>query len=202
MTLYGRSRDASLFRRINREIINEIIDTKVDIFKPIIDETGANLYGESTQRVWNIAVRLYCVISINEQEATYDEFGPDVNQTGRFAFLRDDLVKANIVIDVGDIIHWNNRYWEIDKEIENQYFMKRNPATGDKDEEGNWILEQDYPPGGTEATWDDTNNINDVDIWLDNEEFYGWNVSMIFEAHETRKSRIQLEDPRTGPNDM
>jgi len=202
MTLYGRSRDASLFRSINREIINEIIDTKVDIIKPIIDETKANLYGESTQRVWNIAVRLYCIISINEQEASYDEFGVDVNQTGRFAFLRDDLVKANIVIDVGDIIHWNNRYWEIDKEVENQYFMKRNPATEDKDEDGNWILEQDQPPGGTEATWDDDNTINDTDVWQDDEEFYGWNVSMIFEAHETRKSRIQIEDPRTGPNDM
>jgi len=33
MALFGGQRDISLFRTLNRELINEIIDTEVDIFK-------------------------------------------------------------------------------------------------------------------------------------------------------------------------
>lgn len=201
MTLYGRSRDISLFRSLNRELVNEIIDTRVDVIKPEVQQMNDNIYGESTHKVWSVPVRLHCMISINEQGVNYDEFGPDVTQTGRFAFLRDDLVVADIVIEVGDIIHWNNRYWEIDKEVENQYFMKRNPITADKEpDDPGWILDQDPSVRGTDATWDDDSQpfLDDTDIWMDNEEFYGWNVSVVFEAHETRKVRIQFDDLNSG----
>ena len=38
MALFGGQRDISLFRSINRELINDIIDTKVDIIKAAIKD--------------------------------------------------------------------------------------------------------------------------------------------------------------------
>ena len=47
MALFGGERDISLFRRINRELINEFIDTQVDIVKHAIKDIKENLYGEA-----------------------------------------------------------------------------------------------------------------------------------------------------------
>ena len=47
MALFGGQRDISLFRSINRELINNIIDTKVDIIKHAIKDIKENLYGEA-----------------------------------------------------------------------------------------------------------------------------------------------------------
>ena len=41
MALFGGQRDISLFRHINRELINDIIDTKVDIVKHAIKDIKA-----------------------------------------------------------------------------------------------------------------------------------------------------------------
>ena len=47
MALFGGQRDMSLFRTLNKELINDIIDTEVYFFKFAISETKNNLYGES-----------------------------------------------------------------------------------------------------------------------------------------------------------
>ena len=47
MSIFGGDRDISLFRHINRELINNIIDTKVDIVKAAIKDIKENLYGEA-----------------------------------------------------------------------------------------------------------------------------------------------------------
>jgi len=165
MPLYAGKRDISMFRNVNREIMRKMIDTEVDLYKISLGDTESNIYGESTNKQYYNPVRIHCLIQTDEQEAKYEEFGPDVEQTAKFAFLRDDLKLLNVVTEAGDIIHWNNRYWELDKEIENQYFFKRNPET-------NKTIGEDY----------------------------GWNVSVVFTAHETRKSRVQIEDTDQGVN--
>lgn len=143
-----------------------MINTEVDFYKLSISDSPTNIYGESTKKNYLNPIRVHSLIQVDEQSANYDEFGPDVQQTARFAFLRDDLTELNIVVETGDIIHWNNKYWEIDNEIENQYFFKRNPGT----------------------------NLNTDDL-------SGWNLSIIFTSHETRKERIQIEDVNVGIND-
>ena len=75
----------------------------------------------------------------------------DVNQIAKFAFLRDDLLPAgsigtpaaNVVLEVGDVIWWNNIYWEIDATNENQLIVGKTPDTdlgytsGQRDDFGN-----------------------------------------------------------------
>jgi hypothetical protein len=58
-----------------------------------------------------------------------------------FKFLRDDLVDASLVPEVGDFIMWQNGYWEIDSTNANQYFVGKNPSYPYKDSTGTNPLE-------------------------------------------------------------
>jgi len=181
MALFGGSRDISLFRHINRELINEIIDTRCDIFKNSIFDSKENLYGEALRKVFKPGVKVAGLIEKGSKEYTSDSQGTDYNREVKFSFLRDDLAalelgdinnttdpnenaqEANVYLEVGDIIYWDNMYCEIDTVSTGQYLFGKNPATDSN--------------GGTHgASW-----------------------SVIVETHETRRSKINtLENVRAG----
>ena len=43
-----------------------------------------------------------------------DEMGPNIVRTMTFNLLRDDLVDAQLVPEVGDIVMWYESYFELD----------------------------------------------------------------------------------------
>ena len=45
--MFGRARDVSLFRHVNRELINNIITQQVGYYKYMGEDTKDNIYGES-----------------------------------------------------------------------------------------------------------------------------------------------------------
>ena len=105
MALFGGDRDISLFRHINRELINDIIDTQVDIIKHAIRDIKENLYGEALGKQYFQNVRVGCLIEQGSTEIEDTEFGPDVNKTVTFRFLRDDLKDiANLKLEMGDLL--------------------------------------------------------------------------------------------------
>jgi hypothetical protein len=56
--------------------------------------------------------------------------GMDSEQSVIFGFLRDGtLDELKLVPEIGDIIAWDERYWEIDAIEINQYVMGRNNLT-------------------------------------------------------------------------
>ena len=55
-----------------------------------------------------------------DQTTNTDEFGPDRVQTVTFSFLRQSLRDIDFVVDVGDVVNWNDGYWEINSKNENQ----------------------------------------------------------------------------------
>ena len=175
MALFGGQRDISLFRTLNRELINDFVDTEVDIFKTSIYEIGDNLYGEAINKVYKKGIRVNCLITVEDQVWDDSEFGVDVNQATSFAFLRDDLLPAgsigtpaaNVVLQVGDIIWWNNIYWEIDATTENQFVVGKNPDT-------------------------------DLGHTSGNRGKFGNSFSIICQTHQTRKSKVQFENIREG----
>lgn len=127
MPLFGGSRDISLFRSMNRELINDIIQTEVAYYKFALDNTISNIYGESTSKSYYEPLRLACLIDKGDQEWSSDDFGPDVKQIYQYKFLKADLQDINLVPEVGDLILFDNNFWEVDTNIENQYFVGKNP---------------------------------------------------------------------------
>ena len=114
MALFGSARDASLVRHINRELINEFIDTEVAFYKLSLEDTRANLYDEADNKVYFAPIRLNCIIEKGDKSYIGDDAGYDQTREGFFNFLRDDLKDNNIVIEEGDFIEYDNEYYEID----------------------------------------------------------------------------------------
>ena len=86
MALFGGARDISLFRTVSRELVNDLIDTEVDILKTSVYDVNENLYGESIDKIFKPGVRVNCLIDVEDQEWDSTEFGPDINQAAKLVF--------------------------------------------------------------------------------------------------------------------
>ena len=144
MSLFGTARDASLIRHINRELINNIIEQQVGYYKIDLTKTTSNMYGEANgTKIFHDPVLISCLIERTPPTWETDSFGPDVKQDLVVRFLRDDLAGIElstelsdggkgftygIVPEVGDVMLWNNDYYEVDGTIENQLFVGKDPS--------------------------------------------------------------------------
>jgi len=68
-----------------------------------------------------------CLITRKDQEWSVDEFGPDMDQGVNFAFLKDSLKDINLFPEIGDIILFNNNFFEVDASVENQLILGKDP---------------------------------------------------------------------------
>ena len=125
--IFGSKRDYNLFNRINRELLSDIVEQEVVYHKISLEQTNTNLYGESLQKTYFSAVKLNCLITRGDQVITTDEFGPDLGREASFAFLRTDLEDTQVVPEVGDLILYQNGYYQIDNITANQYLFGKNP---------------------------------------------------------------------------
>ena len=125
MTLFGGSRDISLFNTLNKELINDIIQTEIGYYKFALNRTTSNVYGESQGKVFYEPVRIACLINRDDQAWKSDEFGSDIDQILNFRFLKEELKEINLIPEVGDILLFRNNFYEADSRIENQLFMGR-----------------------------------------------------------------------------
>jgi hypothetical protein len=79
------------------------------------------MYGETTSgKVYKPGVQITALVDAEDQATTTDEFGPDLTQNATFAFYRDSLVEVGQFVEIGDVINWNDGYWEISSINENQ----------------------------------------------------------------------------------
>ena len=127
MALFGGSRDISLFNSINKELINDIIQTEIGYYKFALEKTTSNVYGESMGKMYYEPVRIACLIQRDDQSWSSDEFGSDIDQILNFRFLKDILKDINLVPQVGDILLFRNNFYEVDGTIENQLILGKDP---------------------------------------------------------------------------
>ena len=168
MALFTTQRDISLFRHLNRELLWDIITQQCVYYKLQLEETKVNIYGEASgAKFYNPPVILNALIARDDQNQTVSDLGVDFNWNIEFRFFRDDLVDANLVPEVGDIIMYNEGYYEVDGTNANQYFSGKNP---------------DYP-----------NEPNPLNPGLDN---FGTSVSIICNTHYVPADRVQITRER------
>ena len=123
--LFGSSRDFNLMTKLSRELIRDVVEQEVLYHKISLEDTDVNLYGEAMQKSYFNAVKLNCLITRGDQVVDIQEFGPDLGREASFAFIRQDLVDASVVAEVGDILQWHNDFYEVDTVRENQLFVGR-----------------------------------------------------------------------------
>jgi len=117
-------KEFDLINQMNEELIDEIVGQSVDIYKVNIERTEDNVYGESTAKYYDVGFRVNCLIDFSEPEVIQDEFGSDTNSNITMYFQRENLASGslNFYPENGDIVDWNDFYWEINGTTEPQLF--------------------------------------------------------------------------------
>jgi len=128
MALYGTSRDVSLIRHLNRELLHDIISQQCVFYQLQAAETKVNIYGESSgAKYYEEPVILNMLLDLGDITSPTGDMGVDYDLPITFKFFRDDLIDANILPKVGDIIMWYEGYWELDNVADNQLFVGKDP---------------------------------------------------------------------------
>ena len=197
MALFGTQRDVSLFRHMSRELMSDIITEQCAYYKYKLEETKINLYGEAAgEKFYMGPVLLNTLVERTDNVYPETDLGTDYDKEIQFSFLRDDLLGAgkefnkfdnkgnsytglpgtgygaDLVPDVGDIIMYNEGYYEVHGVVANQYFVGKNP---------------DYP-----------NNVNTINKPNGPGDLsaYGSSISIICKAHYVQADKLGLTQAR------
>jgi len=136
MAYFGRSRDVNMFSNINNELLGQVIEQKVGYYQVVLDETTPNIYGENLNKTFRGPVLINCLLERGAMESSNDDFGVDITRPLTVRFFRPHLITANVVPNIGDIILWNEDYYEIDNVVENQLVVGKDPNYAYTDENG------------------------------------------------------------------
>ena len=167
--MFGGHRDISLIRGLNRELMGDIITQQAAIYKYKLEETKVNLYGEAAGEKYYDGPFLFdCLINREDQQFPESDEGVNFAQGISFAFLRDDLVDADVVPEVGDIVLYQNGYYGVQSTVSNQYFVGKNP---------------DYPNNSSDGT------LNPLNPGLEN---FGTNLSIICNTYYIPRDKVNI----------
>ena len=118
---YFSRRDVRFMNSLNGELLEDIIEQIVVVYKINASETSANLYGESMDKFYYPGVETGCLVESDPQSTLYEGFGPDVKKGTLFRFHQKLCEIKEIYPQIGDILEWENAHFEISNVIENQF---------------------------------------------------------------------------------
>jgi len=127
--LFNSYRDSGLLKGINRELLNGFISTEIALYKLDVETTDINIYEESEKRMYYNPIRLYAQVRVDGTDSFDSELGIDFGKSAAFGLLKDDLRVAGVRLEEGDIIFYDDRYYEVDKVSNSNYWSGRNPNT-------------------------------------------------------------------------
>lgn len=127
MGLYGRwmsERDLRLINSISAELMGDMIQNLVLMYKSVPDATVINIYGEAkpeSGKMFYPGIEMTSLIERADIGTEQDDFGPTRKQDVVFKFREKMLIQVNFFPEVGDIIEFNARYHEIDNVVQEQF---------------------------------------------------------------------------------
>jgi hypothetical protein len=127
MGLHGKwfsQRDLRFMHSINAELMGDVIQTDVILFKICPSATVTNVYGESdpnTGKIYYPGIKATCLIDRDDIRAEYTEHGIDKEQPVEFRFREKLLQELNFYPQEGDLVFFNERYYEVDNVKQEQF---------------------------------------------------------------------------------
>ena len=128
MALFGTIRDAAMQIGVAQEFVGNVVTQQIGYYKVVLPDTQPNVYGEALVKSYIGPVLLNTLIVRGDFTMVTDAFGPDSRREVQFRFLKVDLEAANVVPETGDIVMYNELYYEVDNTNENQYFLGKDPS--------------------------------------------------------------------------
>jgi len=121
---YFSPRDINVLSSLNVELMGDIIECVVQVFKIATYETNTNIYGESSSdkgKVFYSGIDLSCLVQREDINTENQGYGPDRKQDIVYRFRERDCITTNYFPEIGDLILYNQRYYEIDNVIQEQF---------------------------------------------------------------------------------
>lgn len=140
MPLYSGNKDVGFLRGISMELMHQVISSEVLIFKISQTNTTVNIYGEAKDRRYQPGIRVFAKITQEDKVSQEDQEVMDFNRNILFSFIKADLKNQNVVIEEGDIIMYDDAYFEVDNVNDNKYWSNRNPNSNIGMTQDNWSL--------------------------------------------------------------
>lgn len=125
MPRFVTNRDVGYIKGINHELIDKIIETPVIFFSLYPENQNSNIYGESTEKVYNPGLVVNCLIEHNDEATEDAEFGPNVTQQIICSFYRNTLKDKDFYPERGDVVRYNDSYYEVTTVVDNQLLAGR-----------------------------------------------------------------------------
>jgi len=127
MSLFGSNRDVATFKIFTKELVEDIISQEIGYYKIKLGDTQPNVYGESLKKYFIGPVLIPCLIDRGDFSRESTDYGFDTNRAVSFRFFKDHLIEANVVPEVGDVVMYNEGYYEVNNVNENQLILGKNP---------------------------------------------------------------------------
>lgn len=127
MSLFGSARDIATFKIFTKELVEDIVSQEVGYYKYKLDQNQINVYGEAMKKYFIGPVLIPCLIVRGEFSRESTDYGPDTVRSVDFRFFKDHLIEANVVPEVGDVVMYNEDYYEVNNVNENQFILGKNP---------------------------------------------------------------------------
>lgn len=121
MARFVTQRDFEFIQHITRELIDETMDVGVVLYKIVVGSTTVNIYGESTSKPRYTPVKVNAIVKYDKNTLAQDEgFGSNQDQQVEFRFARRMLQEVSTYPEIGDIVGYNNHYYEVHNIAETQ----------------------------------------------------------------------------------
>lgn len=121
MARFVTQRDFEFIQHITRELIDETMDVAVVLYKIVVESAKVNIYGESTVKPRYTPVKVNAIVKYDKNTLARDEgFGLNQEQQTEFRFARRMLKNVKTYPEIGDIIEYNNHFYQIHNTIETQ----------------------------------------------------------------------------------
>ena len=121
MARFVTQRDFEFIQHITRELIDETMDVGVVLYKIVLGSAAVNIYGESVTKPRYTPVKVNAIIKYDKNTLERDEgFGVNQDQQVEFRFARRMLQEVNTYPEIGDIVGYNNHYYEVHNVTETQ----------------------------------------------------------------------------------
>ncbi len=120
MARFVTERDFQFFQHINKELLFNVVDVPIVIYKIIPDLAKVNIYGETNGKPRYRGISVQALVRYPKTESQSEGFGFDANQQVEFHLQRKLLEDVNVYPETGDIIGYNNNFYEINNTNEVQ----------------------------------------------------------------------------------
>lgn len=173
MALFTSYRDSNLVKSLNKELLHKVISQQISFYKYQISKTKTNIYGEgSGSKFYDGPFLFFSLINKGKQEQSHKEEGITFNRSIEVSFILDDLIEADVRPEIGDIILFEESYYEIATSFSNQFFGGKNPK---------------YPNVNTEELIFDGENPLENDL-----EEFGKNISIVVKANYVPADKVGI----------